>query len=133
MLELYKFFKSNNIQLLRFLVSGVIASIINYLVYISSYFTFKNILFASLSGYLIGLLVSFIFAKIWVFKNKSKLPIIKSFPFFCLIYFLGGIEMFFVIVFVNQLINNYRIAWLFGALVGALNNYLGSKYLLFRK
>ena len=33
----------------------------------------------------------------------------------------------------NQFLNNYRIAWLFGAFIGALNNYLGVKYFLFRK
>ena len=36
-------------------------------------------------------------------------------------------------VFLNGLIDNYIISWLFGALIGSLNNYLGSKYLLFKK
>ena len=130
---MYKFLKINNLQILRFLVSGVIASLANYLVYISSYLALKNIVLASINGYLIGLLVSFVFAKIWVFKSRLKQPIVKSFPLFCLIYLLGGIEMFCVIVFFNQLIDNHRIAWLFGAIVGASNNYLGSKYILFKK
>lgn len=130
---MYKFFKKNNLQILRFIISGVVASLANYLVYVSCYLAIKNIVLASISGYLIGLLVSFVFAKIWVFKNRLKEPIIKSFPLFCLIYFLGGIEMFCIIVFLNQLIDNYRIAWLFGAIVGASNNYLGSKYILFKE
>ena len=41
--------------------------------------------------------------------------------------------MSLVIVFLNQLIENYKIAWFFGAMIGSLNNYLGSKYLLFKK
>ena len=101
--------------------------------YISLYFISENIIIASLFGYAIGLLVSFVFAKIWVFRNISKQPIFKSFTFFCLIYFLGGIEMSIVIVCLNQLINNPSIAWLFGAFIGALNNYLGSKYFSFKK
>ena len=42
-------------------------------------------------------------------------------------------EMSLIIIFVNQLLNDYKIAWLFGALIGSLNNYLGSKYFLFKE
>ena len=129
----YKFLKANKLQILRFLVSGLIASGLNYLVYISIYIIFKNILLASICGYLTGLIVSFIFAKIWVFKRKSKLPTISSFSMFCVIYFLGGIEMSFVIIILNQLIDNYKVAWIFGAFIGALNNYFGSKYFCFKE
>jgi putative flippase GtrA len=130
---LYKFFKRNYKQLLRFLVSGLIASSFNFLSYRALYLIFKNILFASISGYLVGILVSFIFAKLWVFRNSSSKPLLKSFSLFCLIYFLGGIEMSLVIVFINSVIENYKIAWVFGAFIGSLNNYLGSKYLSFNK
>lgn len=94
---------------------------------------FNNILFASITGYCIGILVSFTLSKSWVFKKSSNQPLIKSFSLFCLIYILGGIEMSLVIMFLNDLTENYKIAWFFGALVGALNNYLGSKYLSFKK
>ena len=130
---MYKFLKKNNQQILRFIVSGVIASIFNFVSYRSLYLIFNNILFASISGYCIGILVSFIFAKIWVFKNSNTQPLIKTLSLFCFIYFLGGIEMSLVILFINKLINNYKIAWLFGALIGSINNYLGSKYLSFKK
>ena len=130
---MYKFLKRNYQQILRFFVSGVIASGFNFISYWALYLIFKNLLFASISGYCIGILISFIFAKSWVFKNISTQPLVKSFSFFCLIYFLGGIEMSLVIVFLNGLIENYKIAWLFGALIGSLNNYLGSKYLSFKK
>ena len=129
----YKFLKINNQQILRFIVSGLIASIFNFISYRSLYLIFNNILFASVSGYCLGILVSFIFAKSWVFKNSNGKPLVKSLSLFSLIYFLGGIEMSLVILFVNQLIDNYKIAWLFGALIGSINNYLGSKYLTFKK
>ena len=130
---MYKFLKRNYQQILRFFVSGVIASGFNFISYWALYLIFKNLLFASISGYCIGILFSFIFAKSWVFKNISTQPLVKSFSFFCLIYFLGGIEMSLVIVFLNRLIDNYKIAWLFGALIGSLNNFLGSKYFSFKK
>ena len=130
---MYKFLKRNNQQILKFFVSGVIASSLNFISYEALYLISKNILFASISGYCIGILVSFIFAKSWVFKNSNTQPLVKSLSLFCLIYLLGGIEMSLVIFFINQLINNYKIAWLFGALIGSINNYLGSKYLSFKK
>ena len=130
---MYKFLKRNNQQILKFIVSGVIASSFNFISYRAIYLIFNNILFASISGYSIGLIVSFIFVKSWVFKKSSIQPLVKSLFLFCLIYFFGGIEMSLVIFFLNRLIDNYEIAWLFGALIGSINNYLGSKYLLFKK
>ena len=130
---MHKFLRRNNQQILRFFVSGVIASTLNFISYRALYLIFKDILFASISGYCIGILVSFIFARLWVFKNSPSRPLVKSFSLFCLIYFLGGIEMSLVIVFLNRLIDNYKIAWLFGAFIGSLNNYLVSKYLSFKK
>ena len=133
MWKLYKFLKRNNQQLLRFFVAGVIASSFNFLSYRTLYLIFKNILFASLTGYCIGIVISFIFAKSWVFNNSFRQPLIKSFSLFCLIYIFGGLEMSLVIFFINRLTENYKISWLFGAFIGTLNNYLGSKYLLFKK
>ena len=131
--EYYKFLKKNNLQIFRFVFSGLIASGINFLAYSSLYLIFNKIVIASFCGYFLGILSSYSLAKIWVFKNKSRQNLLKSFPAFCLIYFLGGIEMSFAIVFLNQILNNYRIAWLFGAFIGSLNNYLGVKYFLLRK
>ena len=131
--EFHRFVKQNNLQIFKFFVSGLIASGINFLVYSTLYLFLKNLVIASFCGYFVGILFSYALAKIWVFQNKSRQNLLKSFPTFCLIYFLGAIEMSFVIVFLNQFLNNYRIAWLFGAFIGALNNYLGVKYFLFRK
>ena len=131
--ENYRFLRKNNLQISRFIITGLIASGINFLVYNLIYLIFKNIIIASLCGYLAGILFSYTLAEIWVFQNKSKKNKIKSFPAFCLIYFVGGIEMSFVIFFLNQFLINYRIAWFFGAFIGSLNNYLGSKYFVFRE
>ena len=130
---LNKIFQANKYQIFRFFISGLIATFLNFFVFNSLYLIFKNIIFASLFGYLTGLLSSFTLAKIWVFRDNSQTKIIKSFFIFCLIYFLGGLEMSLIIIFLSRLIDNYRIAWLIGAFFGALNNYLGSKYFLFKK
>ena len=128
-----KLFKENKYQIFRFIISGLIASCINFLVFNSFYLILQNIIIASFLGYSTGLSLSFILAKIWVFKDNSKKRIFKSFFIFCLIYILGGLEMSLIIFFLNQLVGNYKLAWLFGAFIAALNNYLGSKYFLFKK
>ena len=130
---MYKFFKRNNRQIFRFLVSGLIASSFNFISYRALFLISKNILFASISGYCVGIIVSFVFAKSWVFNNSNTQPLVKSLSLFCLIYLLGGIEMSLVILFLNRLIENYKIAWFFGAFIGSLNNFLGSKYISFKK
>jgi len=130
---LNKIVQANKYQIFRFFISGLISTFINFLVFNSFYLIFKNIIFASLLGYSTGLLTSFIFAKVWVFRVNSQKQIIKSFFIFCLIYSLGGLEMSLIIFLLSRLIDNYKIAWLFGAFIGALNNYLGLKYFLFKK
>ena len=128
-----KFFQENKYQIFRFTISGLIATCLNFFVFDLFYLIFKNIILASLIGYSSGLLSSFVFVKIWVFRDNSNLRIFKSFFVFCLIYFLGGLEMSLIIFFLNQLVENYKAAWFCGAFIGALNNYLGSKYFLFKR
>ena len=128
-----KLLRENKYQIFRFILSGLISSCINFLVFNLIYSIFKNIIFASILGYSIGLLTSFTLAKIWVFRDNSQKRILKSFLMFCIIYFLGGLEMSLIIIFLNQFLINHRFSWLCGTFFAALNNYLGSKYLLFKK
>ena len=128
-----KLLKVNKHQIFRFIVSGLISTCVNFLVYSLIYLIFKNIIFASIFGYSMGLLTSFVLSKIWVFRDNSQKKIFKSFFIFCIIYFLGGLEMSLIIIFLNQLLINHRFSWFCGTFIAALNNYLGSKYFLFKK
>ena len=125
--------KDNKYEIFKFTISGLISTCVNFFVYSLIYLIFKNIIFASILGYSIGLLTSFTLAKIWVFKDNSQKKFFKSFFIFCIIYFLGGLEMSLIIIFLDQLLINHRFSWFCGTCIAALNNYLGSKYLLFKK
>ena len=57
----------------------------------------------------------------------------KRFYIFTFIYILGGIEMSFVIKSINSLTNNHNLAWLFGAAISSINNYLGTKLFVFKR
>tara|TARA_B100000161_G_scaffold38657_1_gene23107 strand:+ start:219 stop:635 length:417 start_codon:yes stop_codon:yes gene_type:complete len=126
------FLKKNYYQIVRFIISGLIATAVNFMVFNYIFLISDNLFLASSFGYSFGLLMSFIFSKIWVFKDKSQ-RIIRSFLIFCLIYLLGGLEMSLLTFYLAKIIDNYKFAWLVGASVGSLNNYLGLKYLLFKK
>ena len=82
-------------------------------------------------GYIGGLLNSFYFSDNWVFTRSRNKKNNYALFFFIVIYFVGGLEMALIINIVDKLIYNYKIAWICGAFVASMNNYLLSKYFLF--
>ena len=126
------FLKKNHLQIIRFLIVGLISNALNFGVYSLIYLLTLQINLASFSGYLVGLINSFLFSKIWVFRNSKRISLSKAFFLFTIIYWVGGIEMILIINFMNNATGNFRIAWFFGALFAALSNFLGSKYILFK-
>ncbi len=125
------FLNNNKIQILRFIIAGLISSILNLIIYKLVYFLTSNINLSSILGYCVGLLNSFLFSSKWVFAKYRYLSFDKSFIIFALIYILGGTEMTITINFVYRFCNNHIIAWIFGASIAAINNFLFSKYLVF--
>ena len=129
--NLIGFFKKNKIQIFKFAVVGLISSLLNFCIYSIVYNFNLGINLASFLGYSCGLLNSFYFSDNWVFsRSRHKKINYVLFPFL-VIYFLGGLEMTLIINFVDKLIHNHKIAWICGAFVAAMNNYLFSKYFLF--
>ena len=111
---------------------GVFSSVLNFLVYKSIYIFSANINLSSIFGYSIGLLNSFLFSSKWVFSNNRCIRLDKAFIVFVSIYALGGLEMAITINVLYKLSENHIIAWLCGACIAAINNFLFSKYLIFK-
>ena len=126
------FIKKHKIQISKFLIVGVISSILNFLVFKLIYIFTSNINLSSILGYCIGLLNSFLFSSKWVFSYRRNIRLDKAFIIFVLIYALGGIEMAITINILYMLSVNHVIAWFFGACFAAINNFLFSKYLVFK-
>tara|TARA_B100000886_G_C20423606_1_gene492807 strand:+ start:1732 stop:2115 length:384 start_codon:yes stop_codon:yes gene_type:complete len=121
-----------NRQLSRFFIIGFLSTFINFLFYLLFFKFSSNILLSSSIGYSSGIINSYIFGKKWVFKSKKKFSIYSILKFL-LVYLIGGIVMTLII---NLLFNNgieYRLAWCLGISYSILNNFLGSKYLVFEK
>ncbi len=127
-----RFFKKNKFQILRFILVGLLSSVLNFLVYNSIYIFSSNIILSAIFGYFAGLLNSFLFSSKWVFSNYEYINLDKAFLIFTLIYLLGGIEMTITINLLYQFTDQHSFAWLFGAGLAASNNYFLSKYFIFK-
>ena len=122
-----------NSEALRFVVIGLVSNLINYVIYWVVANAGSSLILASLAGYAVGLYNSFYFGRGWVFKVRKR----KSGPLalrFVTIYFVGGFGMAAIIkVFESWLGWDYQIAWFAGAGFAMANNFLGSKWLVFKK
>ena len=126
-----RFFKKNKNQILKFIVVGIGSTVLNFCIYSLVYNLTLVIYLASFLGYTVGLLNSFYFSDNWIFSSSRNKKTSFAFFLFVAIYFLGGLEMALIINTVDKLIQNHKIAWICGAFVAAMNNYLCTKYLLF--
>lgn len=123
--------KQQDVQ--RFLLMGVLSNVINFAVYYALININVNLSLSSILGYGAGLICSYHLGRVWVFGQRFDINS-KSILFFGIVYFLGSVWMTVIInLMVNYLSIDYKISWFFGAGAAAVNNYLGMKFLAFRK
>lgn len=123
--------KQQDVQ--RFLLMGVLSNAINFVVYYALININVNLSLSSILGYGAGLICSYHLGRVWVFGQRFDINS-KSILFFGIVYFLGSVWMTVIInLMVNYLSIDYKISWFFGAGAAAVNNYLGMKFLAFRK
>ena len=123
--------KQQDVQ--RFLLMGVLSSVINFGVYYVLINIHVNLSFSAILGYIAGLICSYHLGRIWVFGVRFDINS-KNILFFGIVYFFGSVWMTGIInLMVNHLSIDYKISWIFGVGVAAINNYLGMRFLAFRK
>ena len=120
------------IQLKRFTFIGIISTTINFIVYLLIFKISSNLILSSYIGYSAGLINACIFGKKWVFEFNNKFTLEKL-VLFILIYLIGSTLMSSVIFLSTKLGIGIRLSWLFGLIVSIINNFLGSKYIVFRQ
>ena len=131
-MEQQKYHLTNN-TFFRFAITGVISNIINITLYSLVYLMSSNIIVSSLIGYSVGTIYSYYFGKVWVFQFDKNFRFIEMIRFIS-VYIIGGLGMTFIIFCLNHYLNiDYRVSWIGGSLFAIANNYLGSKYLVFKK
>lgn len=120
-------------ELTRFLVVGVGSNLLNFVVYVLAHTIGAPLIVASTAGYLAGILNSYHFGKIWVFDAANRTHNM-TIVFFLLVYAIGGIGMSGIIEALDRYVGlDYRISWIFGAIFAFLNNFFGSKWLVFKE
>ena len=131
-MEKQKYFLTDN-NFKRFVIIGVVSNIINFTFYTLIFLIFSNIVVSSVVGYSLGVLSSYYFGKVWVFESEQVFKLSEMFKFM-VIYIIGGLGMTLIIIWLNQDLNiDYQISWIGGAIFAIINNYLGSKYIVFKK
>ena len=117
----------------RFVIIGVVSNILSFTFYTLIFLIFSNIVVSSVAGYSIGVLSSYYFGKVWVFESEQVFKLSEMFKFM-VIYIIGGLGMTLIIIWLNQDLNiDYQVSWIGGAIFAIINNYLGSKYIVFKR
>jgi len=118
---------------IRFAIVGVLSNILNFSVYVIVFLLSTNIVFSSVLGYSIGLFNTYLLGRMWVFNSEQPNQF-KEIVKFLVVYFIGGAGMTLIIVWLNNELNiDYKASWIGGAIFAIVNNYLGSKYIVFKK
>lgn len=118
-------------QFAKFIVTGILSTIINFLIYFFSVNTIGfGTEFAALSGYIIGLLCSYLLGKKWVF-SFNEINSLQTATRFIIVYLMGLVLHTFITSYLALTVD-YRIAWTIGISASTANNFFGSKYYAFR-
>lgn len=119
-------------ELVRFLVVGVGSNLLNFFAYFLVHALGAPLVAASVAGYLAGLLNSYYFGRSWVFDAEDRIGRLAILHF-TVVYAVGGIGMSVIIEMLDRTQGlDYRVSWVFGAVFAFTNNFLGSKWLVFK-
>lgn len=116
----------------RFILVGLMSNIINFVIYEWMYYIFNSLTIASVLGYISGLYISYSFARTWVFGKVYGTELRRKI-LFVIVYLIGLVLMTAIIGYMsNSLLIDYQLSWLCGGCVAMINNYLGTKHIVFR-
>jgi putative flippase GtrA len=118
---------------LRFCVIGIFSTLVNYASYIFLLTNEISIFFSSIIGYSLGTFVSYHFGRTWVFHKQSKSNYYDLIKFLTVYLFNGVIVAGLTSVLSDVVGFDYRLSWLLGVIYGMFANFLGSKFLVFKK
>lgn len=120
-------------EISRFILTGIGSNVINFLVYVFVHALGASLFVSSLAGYGVGLFFSYHFGRIWVFGEKHKAGV-KNISLFLAVYGIGGLVMSLIIEGLDRNTPlDYKISWVVGAAYAFTNNFLGLKYIVFRR
>lgn len=121
-------------QLTKFIIVGIVSSIINYSFFylLLSHFLFNYLLSSSI-GFLCGMVIGFILNKNWTYDSKStkSLKIIHKYIFVYLFSLL--LSLIFLKITVEIIGINAEIANILAIFLTTCTNFVGTKFIVFKK
>jgi len=119
-------------EIQKFFFTGVLSTALNFISY-SIIFSFSDdIVISSITGYFLGTMTSFYFARSWIFKSVNQ-NLFSELIKFLVVYALSGIYMVLVNYFLFNFANfTYYFSWFIGVCVSIVNNFLCLKFWVFK-
>ena len=91
------------------------------------------LILSSIIGYVLGSLNSFYFGRTWVFGRSTEYSLLLLLKFSA-IYIYGLLFMTSIIeVSTNHYNFDYKLSWIFAAIVVFINNFVGTRVLFKKK
>lgn len=120
-------------QSLKYLLVGGLATSLNYFIfYILLNFAEINYLIASASGFIISVFAGYFFNKKWTFNDSNK-DIILILKYFSMYGASLLLSLFLLKTFVSVFLFSPELANVFSIVVTTCVNFIGLKYLVFKK
>ncbi|MGL5648391.1 MAG: GtrA family protein [Clostridium sp.] len=119
-------------KLIKFGFVGILNTVINMIVYNILLLCGLNYIFANSIGYGIGMINSYIWNNIWVFKTKSK-SVHTIIKFIIVNLIVLGINNGLLYILVKEFDLNKTIAQVLVLVITTLINFVGSKLWTFKE
>lgn len=127
------FFKSNTrLQFLKFVSVGIINTLVSLLVIYLCMELGVNYKLSNLFGYIAGVINSFVWSKIWVFKSRDASVIKESVKFSFTFLICYTIQYLILLLFAEKLQINKYLSQLIAMGVYTVINFLMNKFFTFR-
>lgn len=118
-------------EALRFIAVGVLAVLTDFVFYYLLSNFGINVNIAKLISFILGATIGFVLNKTWTFKSNGKLN--KEIMFFSILYFISLNANVFSNKLILEISQNKLLAFLIATGVSTLINYIGQKFIVFRK
>lgn len=123
---------------LKFLIAGVLSNVTNYAFYILMVSIGLFIFAAGIVGYLMGLIISYLVNRFWVFRIGGETQYARSVRsqtgLFFILHWFSGIFMGGLITFFKDYLSfSASISWVFAAIPIVFLNYLALNFFVFRE
>ncbi len=132
---MHKFIKKNTKELKNFLKVGILAVLIDYLVYYLLANLFLDITQAKVIGFISGTAFAFLANRNVTFKNLDNIwtQLYKFFILYSISLFINVTINNILLNFLNDLYNKKQFSFLFATSASAIINFIGMKYFVFIK